>query len=169
MLKINLPQGILEKSAYSALPSHQKAEYIHNLLKDILTLNKNGITVSQIEKSTCLGRATIWHHLEILASRGMCFKMDRGDTEVYHSNEIIAALKGLEVKDDYYTYKFSIIKNHYGKFVNIQAQQEDGAGNMVAHSGIMLNSAVFSNILNSLAKINDSHLNEENSGKSKGN
>jgi hypothetical protein len=161
MLKINLPQNMLEKDAYLALASNQKGEYIHNLLKEILNLNTKGITVSQIDKATYIGRATIWHHLEILASRGACFKMDRGDTEVYHSNEVIAALKELDVKCEYYTYNFTLVKNTYGKFVNIQAQQEDKAGNLIAHSGVLLNSKIFSNILNSLAKIQDNHLNED--------
>lgn len=69
MLKINLPQNMLEKEQYLALASAQKGEYIHKLLQDILELNPNGVTVSQIDKATYIGRSTIWHHLEVLASR----------------------------------------------------------------------------------------------------
>ena len=86
MLKITLPPNILEKEQYLALSSSQKGEYIHNLLKEILELNTHGVTISQIDKSTYFGRSTIWHHLEILASRAECIKMERGDTEVFHSN-----------------------------------------------------------------------------------
>ena len=161
MLKINLPQNMLEKEQYLALSSWQKGEYIHNLLKEILDLNPKGVTVSQIDKTIYIGRSTIWHHLEILASKGTCFKMDRGDTEVYYPNEVITALKELEVKGELYTYSFSLVKNQYGKFVNIQAKQEDRTGNLAAHSGVLLGSKFFVDIVNSLAKIKDNHLNED--------
>jgi len=99
MLKTNLPQNILEKEEYLALSSSQKAEYISNLLKEILELNPEGVTVSQIDEVTYIGHSTIWHHLEILASRAICLRMDRGDTEVYHSNKVLAPLKELDIMD----------------------------------------------------------------------
>ena len=143
------------------LSSSQKGEYIHNLLKEILRLNSNGITVSQINKATYIGRATIWHHLEVLASRGDCMKMNRGDTEVYHSNNVIAPLKELDIEGEYYTYWFHLVENTYGKFVRIQAKQQDRSGNIISYSGVLINSSLVPDIINLLAGIKGDHLNEE--------
>ena len=161
MLKINLPQNTLEKEQYLVLSSSQKGEYIHNLLKEILDLNPSGITVSQIDKATYIGRATIWHHLEVLASRGDCLKMDRGDTEVYHSNKVIDPLKELDIEGEHYSYWFHLVENTYGKFVRIQAKQQDRSGNIISYSGVLINSSLVPDILNSLARIKEDHLNEE--------
>lgn len=161
MLKLNLPQNMLEKEQYLALASNQKGEYIHNLLREILELNPKGITISQIDKATYLGRATIWHHLEVLASRGECMKIERGDTEVFHSNKVIVPLEELDINSDYYTYWFHVVENTYGKFIHIQAKQQDKSGNVITHSGVILQSNVVDDVINSLNKIKEIHLNKD--------
>ena len=138
MLKLNLPQNILAKEQYSALSSLQKGEYISNLLKQILELNPNGITISQVDKAVKLGHSTIWHHLENLADRAHCLKMERGDTAVYNFNKTVDNLEDCDIQGKYYFYDFDIVENIFGRFVRIQNKQENSSGNMVAHSGIII-------------------------------
>ena len=160
MLKLNLPQNVLNKEQYSSLSSLQKGEYIHNLLKEILEINPGGITISQVDNITHLGRSTVWHHLEILAARADCLKVERGDTDVYHSNKVLASLKELDIQGNYYYYAFHVVENTYGKFVRIQTKQENRSGSLATHSGVIITHHLMSEILNSLAKIKEHHLNE---------
>ena len=160
MLKLNLPSNILDKEAYNALPTHEKEEYIHNFLKQILELNPNGVTAPQIDNATYIGRSTVWHHLEILAARSQCFKVERGDTAVYHSNKVLEDLRQLDMKGDFYMYCFNVVENIFGKFVRMQLKQDTKAGNPRTNCGIVISEKYFDEFLDRLQKIKHSHLNE---------
>src|SRR3989338_3415233 len=88
MANINLPKEMLEKEAFKTLPAKEKEEYVTNLLKKILDLNEDGITISQIKEATGLTYSTIWHHLEILSSTAQAHKISRGNLDVYYHNGI---------------------------------------------------------------------------------
>lgn len=161
MLTLVLPQNILAKEQYAALSSIQKGEYVINLLKQILELNPNGITISQVDKALKLGHSTIWHHLENLAARAECLKMERGDTAVYNHNKIIHTLDNCDIQGKFYFYDFDVVENMLGRFVRIQIKQENTSGNMIAHSGVIVRLAFFDEFLNSLHKIKELHMNLE--------
>ena len=161
MLKLVLPQNILVKEQYAALSSIQKGEYMTNLLKQILELNPNGITISQVDKALKLGHSTIWHHLENLAARAECLKMERGDTAVYDYNKVIHTLDDCDIQGKFYFYDLDIVENSLGRFVRIQIKQENASGNMIAHSGVIVRLAFFDEFLNSLHKIKELHMNLE--------
>ena len=160
MLKFNLPLNILPKESYSALPTHEKEEFIHNFLKQVLDINPNGVTVSQIDNATYLGRSTIWHHMEILASRSQCFKVERGDTAVYHSNKVLEDLKEMDMKGDFYMYCFNVVENIFGKFVRLQIKQETRTGNPRTNCGIVIDAKHFDEFMDKLEKIKKNHLNK---------
>ena len=161
MLKVNLPQNILSKEQYSALSTYQKGEYSTNLLKQILELNPNGVTISQIDKALKLGHSTIWHHLEKLADSAFCLKMERGDTSVYNYNKVLNTVDNCDIQGKFYFYDFDLIENIFGKFVRIQIKQEDESDALVAHSGVLIGTRTFNQVIESLIKIRDVHLNEE--------
>ena len=163
MLKLVLPQNVLDKEAYKALPTHEKEEYIHNFLKQVLELNPNGITAPQIDDATYLGRSTVWHHLEILSSRSQCFKVERGDTAVYNSNKVIKDLKDLDIKGDFYTYCFNVVENMFGKFIRLQLKQDSKSGTPRTNRGVLIDSRHFDEFLSTLQKIRKEHLNDKNS------
>ena len=161
MPKLVLPQKMLAKEEYTDMSASQKEEYIHNLLKEVLELNPKGITASQLDKVIYLGHSTIWHHLEILASRAQCFKMERGDTFVYHLNKVLDSLTELDIKSDYYTYCFNIIENDYGKFLRLQLKQENQSGTPRTRCGVLINDKIFDKVLDALKEIKKAHLNED--------
>ena len=161
MLKLNLPQNILDKEQYSALSSLQKGEYINNLLRQILELNPNGLTISQVDKALHLGHSTVWHHLESLADQAYCLKMERGDTAVYNFNKIISTLEDCDCQGKFHFFDFDIIENIFGKFVRIQIKQENNSGNLVVNSGIIISTQFFGEFVNSVLKIRDVHLNRD--------
>ena len=158
VLKLVLPQNILEKEQYSALSTYQKGEYTTNLLKQILELNPNGVTISQVDKAVNLGHTTIWHHLEKLADRAVCLKMERGDTAVYNFNKSLDLLEDCDYQGKFHFFDFDLVENLFGKFVRVQIKQENASGDLVAHSGIIISTEFFKDFVNSVVKIRDTHL-----------
>ncbi|MBI2134816.1 hypothetical protein HYU09_02420 [Candidatus Woesearchaeota archaeon] len=93
MAKINIPSDKLEKEAFKTLPAKEKEEYVSNLLKKILELNPEGITISQIKEATGLTYSTIWHHLEILSCTAQGHKISRGNLDVYYTLQRLLAIQ----------------------------------------------------------------------------
>ena len=135
--------------------------YLTNLLMQILELNSDGITISQVDKAVKLGHATIWHHLETLADSAYCLKMERGDTAVYHFNKVLHTLDDCHIQGKFYFYDFDLIENIYGKFVRIQIKQEDKSGTLSTHSGVVVSTDYYGKVVESLVKIKDSYLNSD--------
>lgn len=161
VLKLNLPENILGKEQYAALSTYQKGEYVTNLLKQILELNPQGVTISQIDRGVKLGHSTIWHHLEKLADSAFCLKMERGDTAVYNFNKVVDELEDCHIHSKFYHYDFDLIENIFGKFVRIQTKQENESGELTTHSGVLIGTNAFSHVVDSMIKIKDAHLNAD--------
>src|SRR3989344_1945984 len=133
MTKINLPE-MLPKEAFKTLPAKEKEEYVSNLLKKILELNPEGITISQIREATGLTYSTIWHHLEVLSCTAQCHKVSRGNTDVYHSHGNSNHLNDHEHGKVHYS--ISTVENNDGKFVCIHEKRENRMGNQTICSGV---------------------------------
>lgn len=153
-----MPQNTLGKEQYLALPTLQREEFIHNILKEILLLNPNGVTISDIKNSTYLGRTTIWHHLEHLNSKGECIRMERGDTDVYHLNKAVRHFEELELKGTQLgaVYHFDLVENTYGKYIRIQRKRESRTKAHETRQGIIISSELLDELISALNKIKES-------------
>jgi hypothetical protein len=142
---------MLEKEAFKTLPAKEKEEYVSNLLKKILEVNPEGITISQIKEATGLTYSTIWHHLEVLSCTAQCHKISRGNTDVYHpagtSNHLNEYNKGKA------KYVLSTVENDRGKFICIQEKKENRLGNHTVHRGIDIPFELINNFLDEFEKI----------------
>ena len=151
MAQINLPKEILQKEAFKTLPAKEKEEYLRNLLKKILELNPDGVTISQIREATGLTYSTIWHHLEILSCTAQAHKISRGNTDVYHphgtSNHLNDHDKG-KVK-----YSISTVENERGKFICIQEKRENRVGNHTVHRGIDIPFELIDEVIETISKV----------------
>jgi len=161
MFKLQLPQDILNIENYSSLSTFQKSEYSNNLLTRILELNPTGVTISQVDNALKLGHSTIWHHLENLAGRAICLKIERGDTAEYSFNKVMNTLSDCHIQDKYYLYDFDTVENILGRFVRIQLKQENSSGNLAALSGVIVSAEYFGDFVNSLIQIRDIHSNRD--------
>ena len=161
VLKLVLPQNILNKENYSALSALQKGEYINNLLRQVLELNPNGVTISQVDNALGFGHSTIWHHLGSLADCAYCLKMERGDTAVYNFNKVLHSLDDCNIQGKFYYYDFDIVENLFGKFVRMQIKQDDESGNLVVNNGIIVGTNSYGKVVDSLIKIRDVYLNAD--------
>lgn len=122
MAKINIPKEYLGKEKLYTLPAKEKEEYITNLIKKILELNPDGVTLSQIIEATNLTSSTVWHHLEILKSNSQCRKISRGNIDVYYTFGKVDKLAELE--HDNVKYTIGIVTNEDGSFVCFHESRE---------------------------------------------
>ena len=134
MAKINLPPEILQKETFKTLPAKEKEEYISNVLKKILELNPDGITISQIREATGLTYSTVWHHLEILSCTAQCHKVSRGNLDVFFPTGKVSHLN--DYTKGKASYSLSTVENREGKFICIHEKRENRTGNSTVSKGI---------------------------------
>ena len=58
------------------------------------------LSIHFLSKNTYFSRGIVWHHLEMLSSKGECLRIERGDIDVYHLNEVINPLEEFDVLDN---------------------------------------------------------------------
>jgi len=155
MAKINLPNDMLEKEAFKTLPAKEKEEYVTNLLKKILDLNEDGITISQIKEATGLTYSTIWHHLEILSCTSQAHKISRGNLDVYYHNGTSNHLN--EFSTNKATYILSTVKNSEGNFVCVHEKRQNRMGNHTITKGINIPVELTDKFIAELNKVKSSN------------
>ena len=157
MTTLNLPKNVLSKEQYKALPSLQKEEYISNILREILQLNSHGVVISDIDKSTHFGHSTIWQHMMVLSTTGECLRMERGDTDVYHWNKVIAPFKGFGLKGSNLGsfYNFDIVENTYGKYLRIRRKRESRAEAHKTRQCLIMPCELIDGLIKALNKIKE--------------
>lgn len=151
MAKFNLPKELLEKESFKTLPAKEKEEYMKNLLKKILDLNPEGITISQIKEATGLNYSTIWHHLEVLSSTAQCHKISRGNLDVYYPDGKTTHLNDYNKGEVQYT--VNKIENGEGNFVSIHEKRQNRLGNHTIIKGISIPFELIDDIIDTLKKV----------------
>lgn len=151
MNKISLPKELLEKNTLKSLPAKEKEEYIRNILKKILDINSDGITISQIKESTGLNYSTVWHHLEVLKSTAQCKKISRGNIDIYHPFGKVTQTNELEFNDSKYI--ISTMDRNNEKFICFHEKANEGFGEEIV-AGIEIPLKLLEEVINVLAKLN---------------
>ena len=154
MAEINLPKDMLAKEAFKTLPAKEKEEYVTNLLKKILDLNEEGITISQIREATDLTYSTIWHHLEILSCTAQAHKISRGNLDVYYHNGRSSHLN--ELSKDGTNYTLGTVENSKGRFVCIHEKRQNRLGNHTVCSGVNIPVELIDGFIAELNKVKNS-------------
>jgi hypothetical protein len=136
MPKINLPKEMLGKESLKSLPAKEKEEYLNNLIKRILELNPNGITLTQIKEKMGLSSSTLWHHLEVLKCTALSRKISRGNIDIYYPFGHFKTL--VESKKGDATYSISSVKNDDGNFICIHEKRDNRMGSHIVVRGIAI-------------------------------
>ena len=148
---INLPKELLQKEAFKTLPAKEKEEYLSNLLKKILELNPEGVTISQIREATGLTYSTIWHHLEVLSCTAQAHKVSRGNVDIYHPSGNLNHLN--EYNKGKVLYAISTVENDRGKFVCIHEKRENRLGNHTVCKGVDIPFELIDDLIEQFNKI----------------
>ena len=150
MAKINLPSEMLQKEAFKAFPAKEKEEYVSNVLKKILELNPEGITISQIKEATGLTYSTIWHHLEVLSCTAQGSKVSHGNLDVYYPTGKISHLN--DYSKGKVIYSISLVESGESKFACIHEKRENRSGNPAVRSGILIPAELLDDIADAMSK-----------------
>ena len=159
MVKINLPKELLEKETFKTLPAKEKEEYVRNLIRKILELNLEGITISQIKEATGLTYSTIWHHLEVLSCTAQGHKISRGNLDVYYPTGKVTHLSDHDKGNVRYT--LSIVESTEGNFVCVHEKRQNRLGNHTICNGMAIPFELIDDILADINKIKKGYLNKD--------
>ena len=151
MAQINLPKELLQKEAFKTLPAKEKAEYLGNLLRKVLEINPDGLTISQIKEAAGLTYSTIWHHLEVLSCTAQIYKVSRGNLDVFYPVGKSSHLNDYDHAGIHYS--ISMVENAKGKFVCIHEQKENRQGQHAVSRGVMIPVNLADDFIKTLSKV----------------
>lgn len=84
---LRTPKEMLDGKAYENLAPKDKSLYMEKVLQEILSLNNDrGISIPQMIESTYFDRKAISKYLEKLVARRVAYKVQQGNTIIYHIN-----------------------------------------------------------------------------------
>lgn len=150
MTKINLPE-MLPKEAFKTLPAKEKEEYLSNLLRKVLELNPEGLTISQIKEAAGLTYSTIWHHLEVLSCTAQIYKASHGNVDVFYPVGKSSHLNDYDHAGIHYS--ISMVENTKGKFICIHEQKENRQGQHAVSRGVMIPINLTDDLAKALSKL----------------
>jgi hypothetical protein len=138
-MEITKPDVILSSEEVQALKPMERENYVRSLIKNILSMNENGVMASEIVDATNLNRITVTKHLEYLVAIREAYKSDRGSGSIYYINgRLIHPTDRLSVPIENKIYEFFKLENAEGHFVFIQEKEEDELRAKTVKGGIMI-------------------------------
>jgi predicted transcriptional regulator len=138
-MEINKPNVMLSPEEIQALKPAERENYVRSLIKDILSMNENGIMASEIVSATNLNRITVTKHLEYLVAIREAYKSDRGAGSIYYINgRLIHPTDRLSVPIENKIYEFFKLENAEGNFMFIQEKEQDELRAKTVNGGIMI-------------------------------
>jgi len=138
MVSINKPT-IVPVEKYSKFSPLDREKYLHNIIKEILETNPQGVTASTIERNTSFSRRVVEKHLEMFVGTNQAYKIPIGPSIVYYPNERgMHPLHQEEFKINDKTYGLYLVENLFGKFLYIQEKKQQEFAGPEIMGGIMI-------------------------------
>jgi predicted transcriptional regulator len=138
-MEVSVPSTILSPEEVQVLRPSEREKYVRGLIKNILSLNENGVMVSEIVNATNLNRITVTKHLEYLVAVREAYKSDRGTGSIYYQNgRLVHSTDRVSVPIGNKVYDFLKLENAEGNFVFIQEKERDELRLTRVKGGIMI-------------------------------
>lgn len=83
--EIKLPQ-MLEMRQYMQLPTHEREQYVREVIRQTLKLNPNGVTASKLGRNLPIDGRTISKHLSIMQYTNELYTEKDGNNVYYYPN-----------------------------------------------------------------------------------
>ena len=152
-IKIKLPKTMLTPEEIKALNPKEREERVRSVINKILTLNENGIMVSEVVDATKLNRITVTKHLEHLVAIREAYKKDRGMGALYYKNgKLVHSTDRFSMNIGKKFYDFIKLENPEGDFVFIQEKEQDELRLLTIKGGIMIPLENFGQFISGLQK-----------------
>lgn len=138
-MSLSLPSLMRTKEDVLSMSPKDRDKYMEHIILEILRLNPQGATISEIINATRLDRNTIAKHLNRLVAIREAYKIERGPVSIYYKNGKIVHAKTVEhsfANDKRYT--FFRLQNDGEKSVYIQEKETNSLGTVKVKGGIIV-------------------------------
>ena len=152
-LRIKVPHDTISRDELRSLRPKDKNQYIQKLILQILEMNNQGVTVSELSEQTNIHRNTLSSHIKTLIATREAYAIKRGKISIFYKNGKVVHAKSTEQKfpNDRF-YRFYRLENEHGKFIYIQERQLDEFRAVKVKGGIMIDDRDFVKFMNELQK-----------------
>ena len=151
--EIDKPNNFLNSGELMSLKPNQRKNYVQNKIIEILELNENGVTVSEVVNATGFEKITVWRHLENLTATRDAYKKERSGLVIYYKNGRLGHPSHRETCEiGRKIYVFDKLENNDGEFICIQEKEKDLFGKVIVNGGIMINIRDYPEVMKTLLK-----------------
>lgn len=152
--RVNSPKLLLlTQEEVQALRPEDRDTYAEKVIKELLTANTKGITISEIIDITGITRPTITKHLKRLVAIREATFQKRGNLSIYFKNgEVTDTHNIFDSINRGTSYRFNRVVNEDENYIYIQEISEDYFGNKRVCGGIMLRDGDFMVFMSELQK-----------------
>ena len=152
-MTLELPPTILKPEDVLSMNPQDRDKYVERLLLQILELNLQGATRSEIRDATGLDRATITKHLDRLLAIREAYRIERGILSIYYKNGKVIHARNIEHKfANDKRYSFFRLVNDEGKFTYIQEKETNSFGTVKVKGGILIRDEALMEFIKELQK-----------------
>ena len=138
-MSLSLPVTMVKPEDVLSMSPKDRDKYMERVILQMLELNPQGATISEIEKATRFNRATITKHLNRLLAVREAFKIQRGILSIYYKNGKVVHAKNIEHKfANDKRYSFFRLANEAGKSIYIQEKETNSLGTVRVKGGIII-------------------------------
>jgi len=152
-MSLSLPSSMLKPDDVLSMSPTARDRYMERVILQILELNPQGATISEIAGKTGFYRATITKHLNRLVAIREAYKIQRGILSIYYKNGKVVHARNVEHKfADDKRFSFFRLVNEEGKSVYIQEKETNNLGTVKVKGGIIIKDADFLEFMKELQK-----------------
>ena len=152
-MRLKVPQNPIPQEDIRSLRPKDRDQYIQKLILQILALNSQGVTISELAEQTGIHRNTLASHMKTLVAVREAYVINRGKLSIFYKNGKVVHARSTEHKfpNDRF-YRFYRLENEQGKFIYIQERQLDEFRAIKVKGGIMINDRDFLGFMKELQK-----------------
>jgi len=113
--------NLLSHLEYQKMPPEEKETYIKEILRQTLSKNPDGVTITQLKRQLPFDRRIIEKHLDVMEFTNEIYSFKLGLNKLYIPNhKAMHEATSYSEKLDHYEYKVYTLRNKLGDFVVIQ-------------------------------------------------
>jgi DNA-binding transcriptional ArsR family regulator len=152
-MSLSLPASMRTQEEVLSMSPKDRDKYMEHVILEMLRLNLQGATVTEITDTTGLNRVTITKHLNRLVAIREAYKIERGPVSIYYKNGKIVHARNVEhafANDK--RYSFFRLVNDEEKSVYIQEKETNSFGTVKVKGGIIISDEDFLEFMKELQK-----------------
>jgi predicted transcriptional regulator len=150
---LSIPESMRTPKQVLSMSPRDRDKYMEHSILEILKMNPQGATISEITEATSLNRATITKHLNRLVAIREVYRVERGSISIYYKNGKVSHAKTVEhsfANDK--RYSFFRLTNDDEKSIYIQEKETNRFGTVKVKGGIIIKDQDFFEFIKELQK-----------------